>query len=228
MAITALTPTARITRYIGLSTDTKPTAASHPNQPSPVVGSTFWEYDTDQLWVTYDATNWSRKDTIFKGVLKKVSVTKALVGGAYSAEDILSESTTEGTFWTFSAIARADGASGYIVRAQAICETTNITPRLTLFLFNATPTCAKNDNVANTALLHADLANYVGRIDFPALEDLGGDSMALCTPGTTGNLPLAFTCASGADDLYGVLVTRDAVTPSAGDDMTIILQIEQY
>ena len=164
--------------------------------------------------------------------LVRVSVTKALTAAAaYDAEDVMSESATEVTSWLFAAIAKVDGGTGYIVKAQAISEITAITPRLTLYLFNTTPTSALNDNVANTALLHADLANYVGKIDFPAMEDVGGDSEAVATPSTYGNLPLAFQCrntATVADDLIGVLVTRDAVTQGAGNDMTITLVVEQY
>ena len=165
------------------------------------------------------------------GRLKKAIVTKALAAAsAYSAEDVLSESATNGagTCWTFPDIARSNGTSGYVVRAQVISETKDITPRLTLFLFNAIPTCELDDNAANTALLHADLDKYVGRVDFPAMEDLGGDSMAICTPSTSGNLPIAFACSNASDDLFGVLVTRDAFTQTAGDDMTVCLQIEQY
>ncbi len=78
-------------------------------------------------------------------------------------------------------------------------------------------------------MLHADLANYIGKIDFPAMEDLGtGDSETLATPSTYGKLPLAFNCASGANDLYGILVTRDAITGEVATmDMTINLTIEQ-
>ncbi len=158
-------------------------------------------------------------------------VTKALAAAAiYHAEDVLSESATNGagTAWTFSDVVDVNGGSGYIIKAQVISETTNVTPRLTLFLFSATPTSELDDHAANTALLHADLANYVGRIDFPAMEDLGGDSMAVCTPSTTGNLPLAFKCAATANDLFGILVTRDAFTQTATDDCTVILQVEQF
>lgn len=163
-------------------------------------------------------------------ILKKVSVTKALTAAsAYSAEDVLSESATNtvGTAWIFSGMARSNNKGGYLVRAQAISETTNITPRLTLFLFSALPTCELDDNAGSNAPAHADLANYVGRIDFPAMEDLGGDSLAICTPGGFGNLPLAFTCSLTSTNLWGVLITRDAFTQTAGDDMTIILQAEQ-
>ena len=166
------------------------------------------------------------------GVLKTVLTTKALeAAAAYDAFDVLSETDTasSGTAWSFAAIARANGAYGYITKAQVISETTNVTPRLTLFLFNATPACELDDNAANTALLHADLATYQGKIDFPAMEDIGtGDSEAVATPSTYGNLPLAFQCASDADDLIGVLVTRTAFTQAAGEDMTVVLTVEQY
>ncbi|MDY6957619.1 MAG: hypothetical protein SVK08_00545 [Halobacteriota archaeon] len=162
--------------------------------------------------------------------LKTVGVTKAVAAaGNYVAEDVLSESASAGTAWTFSAIADRDGGTGEIVKAHVICETTAQTHRLTLYLFSAAPTSELNDNAANTALLHADLDNYVGYIDFPALEDLGGDSEAIATPSTTGNLPLAYECASGADDLIGILVTRDAVTgETAGDDYTVRLTSRPY
>lgn len=166
---------------------------------------------------------------IVTGNVKTVSVTKALAAAEnYAAEDVLSESASAGTVWTFAGVVRGDGASGYVVKAQAICETTALTPRLTMYLFTVAPTSNLNDNAANTALLHADLANYVGKVDFPALEDLGGDSEAVATPSTYGNLPLSFSCPQGADDLYGILATRDAITAEVATmDMTIRLTVEQ-
>ena len=163
--------------------------------------------------------------------LVTVSVTKALASASqpYHAGDVLCENATTGVPWTFAVIAKVDGGTGYIIKAQAICETTAVIPRLTLFLFSATPTSELRDHEANTALLHADLANYVGKIDFPAMEDVGtGDSETLATPSTYGNLPLAFQCASAADDLIGILVARDAFTNTATNDMTLRLTAEQY
>jgi len=43
---------ATIQRWVGLSTDTKPTSVA--------VGSTFLEYDTKILFITYDGTNWTK------------------------------------------------------------------------------------------------------------------------------------------------------------------------
>ena len=178
---------------------------------------------TYEIWA-----DWFQYFEEWKGLIS-VSTTKALAAtGNYLAEDVLSENGATGTAWVFSNIVKANGCSGEIVKAQAISETTGLTPRLTLYLFTATPTSQLNDNAVNTALLHADLANYIGKIDFPAMEDLGGDSETLATPSTQGNLPLSFNCASNANDLYGILITRDAITNEvAGDDMTIKLTIEQ-
>ncbi len=42
-------------KYVGTSFDTKPTTVGF--------GSTFWEYDTRVLYITYDGTNWVVKDS---------------------------------------------------------------------------------------------------------------------------------------------------------------------
>ena len=46
---------ATITRFTGTSFDVKPVAGGTTTVP---VGSTFWEWDTQKMWITYDATNW--------------------------------------------------------------------------------------------------------------------------------------------------------------------------
>jgi len=49
--------------YFGLSSDTKPTVASHAGFPEPSPGSTFFETDTGKTYITYDGTNWVIKGT---------------------------------------------------------------------------------------------------------------------------------------------------------------------
>lgn len=48
--------------YSALSTDTKPTAASHGT----VAGSTLIEHDTGIMYITHDGTNWVVKDNTSK------------------------------------------------------------------------------------------------------------------------------------------------------------------
>lgn len=167
--------------------------------------------------------------TVQAGLQTEVSVTKALAAaGDYAAEDVMSESASAGTTWAFNGVLPNNANRGYIVKAIVLSETTGLTPRLTLYLFNAAPTSAINDNIANTAVLNADISQYIGRVDFPAMEDLGGDSESIATPSISGNLPLAFSTAAEANDLIGILVTRDAISGEvATDDMTIKLTIEK-
>ncbi len=164
------------------------------------------------------------------GVLKTISVTKALIAASgYTANDVLSEHASQGTSWVFSAIARIDGAAGYITKAVVISQSESVTPRLTAYVFKAAPTSNLNDNVANTGPDAADKANYLGPINFDALESLGTtDSTATATPNTASGLPLAFDCASGVDDLFLLVVTRDDFTQTTGENLTIHLTVEQY
>ena len=159
-----------------------------------------------------------------------ITVTKALAAAAnYDAEDVLSESAGTGTAWTFAQAARSNGGSGAILAVYDIFQTTNLTPRLTVYWYKATPTCVLNDNVANTSVKNADKANYLGRTDISTMEDLGGISESIATPSTVGNLPLVFTCASDADDIIGVVVTRDGFSDEiATDELSIVIVVEQY
>lgn len=162
--------------------------------------------------------------------IKRVVVTKALAAaGDYAANDVLSESATVGTAWKFEGMGAVLGGSGSITKAMAILETTALTPRILLYLFRVPPTSALNDNVANTALLHADLGDFLGWIEFDAMETLNaGDSIAIATPSTDGNVPLEYDCVSGDDAIYGVAVTRDAITGEVtSDELTFILFTRQ-
>ena len=142
--------------------------------------------------------------------------------GDYAAEDVLSESATAGTPYQFKDV----GKSGVIEKAIAFCSVTALTPKLTLYLFSQRPTGALNDNVANTNPTVADHPAYEGKIDFLAMEDLGGGSDSVVSMGTYGNLPLPYYSPDRV--LYGVAVTRDAITgESVGMTLSITLQVRK-
>jgi hypothetical protein len=64
---------APVTYYL-LSSDTKPTAASHVGLPAPSVGSLCYETNTLLWYVTYDGTNWvSLKNAGEAGLATKTS-----------------------------------------------------------------------------------------------------------------------------------------------------------
>lgn len=153
---------------------------------------------------------------------------KSLLAAAdYAAEDVLDATATAGSPWYWPKVARKSEGLATITKAIALCSTTALTPRVTVYLFNAPPTSAVLDNGANTAVITADRYKYVGRIDFPAMEDQGGNSEAIATPNTAGNLPLRVkTDPQGG--LWGIVITRDAITgEAAGMGLLISLHCEQ-
>jgi len=213
-------------RFIQAVADTKVTDGSTSVRP----GATTLEYDGD-MYITYDGANWVPKLDTVRGKLKTVSVSKPLASlGSYAAYDVMSNSTASGTSWGFTAVGRANGAYGYVTKARIVSDTTGKVFRPTMFLFNAIPVgAALNDNALNLSVAGTDSAKYIGKIDWVATETLNsGASEAVATPSTYGNLPLVFECNSGADDLFGVLVTRDAIALGTGGTVTVALTVEQY
>ncbi len=151
--------------------------------------------------------------------------------GAYAVYDVVNDDdcSTTATAWTFSNAVKANGRYGNIIGATLFSETENTTPRFTLRLYNATPSGQLTDNSTSTEP-RADRLLKVAQIDFPATESLcatADASTTLTSPSTVGGLPQVFKCASGDDDLYGILLTRDIFTQLATDDITIVLLVEQ-
>lgn len=153
-----------------------------------------------------------------------VAFKRTPAASGHSVEDVISESATVGTAFEFTGMANKRGGAGEILEAQVFLQTTALAPRLTLYLFSVVPTSALNDNVANTAVLLADLPTYIKKIDFLATEDLGGVSETLVSQSTYGNLPIHYVCDGNSTSLYGILVTRDAVTLTANDRVEIRLR----
>lgn len=152
-----------------------------------------------------------------------------LCSGAYDAEDVVSESTTAGKAWHFANVARVEGGGGYLMDSVLLAQTTGIAGWFSLYLFTRKPTCALNDDAANTAVLAADRKYFVARIDYPACSDLGtGAPDTSATPSTIGGLPKSFVCEKGSRDLWGVMVIRNAVDLADSTWLRASLNIEQY
>ena len=153
---------------------------------------------------------------------------KLAAAGDYAAEDVLSGNVTTGTPFIFRNMAKKEGDSGEIIKAIAFLSVADLTPRISLFLFNRLPTSVLEDNVANTAVSLADHPAFEGQIDFLALETLGtGGSVSVVTGSTYGNLGLPFKCE--VRNLYGIAVTRDIISSEAvGMTLSFKLQVRRF
>ena len=156
--------------------------------------------------------------TVIPPPSREIVAEKALAAaGDYAIEDVLSESATDGvgTPFVFRQVTRQRGGAFSIRKVIALLTTTALAPRITLHLFTKTPTSELDDNAANTAVITADRETYVGRVELPAMSDLGGNSEAIATPDTGSNLALDGVCAGDDDALYGIAVTEDAIAGEA-------------
>lgn len=144
----------------------------------------------------------------------------------YASGEVLNESDSAGTVWTFSNCAYRVAGEGVITRAK-ITDSSNqssLYPRFELWLFHTSP-AADNDNAAFTPT-DAELLNVVGIIPFPI--DYEGTTGAGDTGNSihvSGNVHLPFNCAAADANLYGVLVLRNAYVPISAEAFKIELEI---
>jgi len=71
-------------KYIGLSTDTPPTDGATPVRS----GATFYEYNTGNMYITYDGTNWVLKEDALKVIQTEL---KAITTVAADIQSVSSE-----------------------------------------------------------------------------------------------------------------------------------------
>jgi len=164
--------------------------------------------------------------------IKTVTGSSTIRGlGAYAANDMLLDSTATGAAIAIQ-VGDHDGDSGYISQANLFLGGSAMTARITGFLFSVSPAGGTlMDNAANLHPVTADITsrNFIGQIDWVALSNQGsGDSHAIATVSTSGNLPLLYTCGSGTRNIYMVPATNDSVTCGTGMAIKVDFVTEQY
>lgn len=140
---------------------------------------------------------------------------------AYAAKDAVADSDSAPTALNFADVARANGGTGYITKAQLLTSQTTNTARYRLHLYTESIT-AVNDNAAQT-VLYANRADYVGYVDFPAATTDGSDT----AHSQNADVRLPFFTESDDADLYGYLETLDAFTPASAQTYFISLTADQ-
>jgi hypothetical protein len=155
------------------------------------------------------------------------SKTRPADTNAYAVQDVINESTSAGTGWTFTSLGRINGNGGVIDRVHLV-SSANPTTKLqaALYLFNAAPV-ADNDNAAFTPS-DGELANLIGIVQFPltfvgdATSGAGGNVVY-----SSGQIHVPYVCASDGTSLFGVLVALNAYTPVSAEAFTIMIQAAQ-
>ena len=157
---------------------------------------------------------------------KRQSDQRPFVTDPYTAGDVVDASTGAGL--TFTAAARANGLTGSIFDASLVVSANAATNGdFECWLFDRALAAYDNDNDTFTPT-NADLLNLIGVLQF-ATPFVGRPNF-----GQGGNvsyraaktfLPITFKAIAETDDLFGVLVVRNAYVPIVLELFTVILNI---
>ena len=144
---------------------------------------------------------------------------------AYTAGDVVSNSTSATTLIDLANAVRVNGGSGYVVRVEVATDKKSITPRLRVHLFNASNPTVSVDNAAMRQL-YADNAKRLGWIDMPAMTT--GTDTTNSTMSVTVNDGCRLPVVAGAatTSLYAVLEALDAFTPASGEKFTVTIFVD--
>lgn len=154
---------------------------------------------------------------------KVVSLTKTRPAdtATYAAGDVVAESTSAATVWTFANMARGAGLGGVIQSAVLISSLAPPTLKgeFELYLFDTTLT-TQNDNVA-WAPSDAESKTFIAMIPFSTANyrSFGANNGGY----VLNALGISYACAAAATSLFGILVARNAYVPGNAEELTIRL-----
>lgn len=155
------------------------------------------------------------------GYSSSASKTRPNDTNAYAALDVIAESTTVGTTWTFSSIGPSGGGKIVIDAITLRIDVSAIPSGMGSFrlhLYSSDPT-AINDNAAFD-LPSGDRAKYLGFVETPTPYDLGS---TLWSATEDMSFPVRKQVTLASSTLYGILQTVAAFTPTASAVKTITL-----
>lgn len=142
----------------------------------------------------------------------------------YTANDVVSDSTSATTMQALANAARSSGGSGYIVGIRISTDKKSITPRIRVHFYNTTGATLSVDN-ANWQDKYADASKRVAYYDMPAMTTGADTSNSDMSRSVDMTMRIPFVAA--ATSLYYVLETLDAFTQAALQKFTVTIFVDQ-
>lgn len=160
------------------------------------------------------------------GRTRSATYTRPSDTNAYAAGDVIADSTSAPTILTFAGATTGKASPSIIQHALIVTSASVATkPDLELWLFDTT-IVMDNDNAVFTPT-DAELLTLIGVITFAVADFKVGDA----TVGAGGNaiceaksLGVPFNSTTSSNDLFGVLVVRNAYVPVSGEIFTVRLK----
>ena len=157
---------------------------------------------TDPLFVAASTANYT---------LGSGTQTPTVTAGAYTVGQAV------GGLLTFSGLLRSTATTGTLQKALLTFNDTQ-TPVVDLILFNAAPTATTITDHSTFSLAAADVTKVVGVIHITDSSAAGTPTLAQAL-----QLQLPFIVGTAGASLYGVLVTRAAITLGSTSDVSVAL-----
>jgi hypothetical protein len=132
---------------------------------------------------------------------------------AYAALDVIAESDSAGTVWTFTGVGPSGGGKVIVDAMTLEIDIASIPSGMGAFrlhLYSTSPT-AINDNTAFN-LPSGDRAKYLGYVETPTPIDLGA---TLWSETESMSFPVRKQVTLASSTVYGILQTVAAFTPAA-------------
>jgi len=136
----------------------------------------------------------------------------------YTANDVVSDSTSATTMQALANAARVSGGSGYVTGIRVATDKKSITPRIRVHFFNTTGATLAADNAAWKDL-YADSGKRIGYVDLSAMATAVDTTNSDNSRSLDLTVRIPYTCV--ATSLYFVLETLDAFTPAANEKFTV-------
>lgn len=149
------------------------------------------------------------------------SITRPANVTAYAAGDVIAEATTNDHF-AFARFLRGLGSDGVTIRNAKLTSSVNAGTNLDGVLYLFSSDIAEVGDNAAFAPTDAEILTCLGSISFPTAswEDMGAAGDICIASGVD------LYTRPGAFTVYGVLVARNAYTPTSGEVFTVDLEIE--
>lgn len=144
---------------------------------------------------------------------------------AYTAGDVVSNSTSTTTPLSFPDIFRVNQGSGYIVGIRISTDKKSITPRFRVHFFNDATATLSADNVAFKEV-YADASKRLGYYDMPAMTTAQDATNSDMSRSIDLSMRMPVVAATGDDSLYVVLEALDAFTPASGEKFNVMVSID--
>ena len=205
-----------MSRNIGISVGEVPVSAAAPFPVTGASGGSGGALEASEAHVGEIGGNLIRVSVEF---------TRPSDTTAYTAGDVVSNSTSATTLLALANAVRVNAGSGYIVRASLTTDKKSITPRFRIHLFNASDPTVAADNVAHKEL-YADAGKRLGYFDLPAMTTATDTTNSDMSRAVDNTLRHAVIAAAATRTLQALPEVLDAFTPASGQKFTLTLFID--